>query len=292
MRTPDQRGVAWVWDQQSVWSQAADRAKRSIGRARTAGLALGVLGACAGTAASQLIGDHEGAGKALAFLAAVAMGLVPLIVRAAGPQQIRDWTRMRSLSEELKGEVYTCQARVASYRAEDAHQVLLERADRLTADASDLATHTSGITPRPRPLPGVSDVDSYVRLRVTGQVERYYRPRALAMRRKATLVRRAELALATTATVLGAVSGTFGAAWATAWVATVATVAAGVTAHAAASRYAYQELEFSRTAAELERLTHHRPQTADQATDDAFVSQCERVISAQNEGWMTKWLSE
>ncbi|WP_405743739.1 hypothetical protein OG422_18285 [Streptomyces sp. NBC_01525] len=42
----------------------------------------------------------------------------------------------------------------------------------------------------------------------------------------------------------------------------------------------------------MESLTAHRCEDADPATDDAFVGQCERVISAQNEGWMAKWLSE
>jgi hypothetical protein len=60
---------------------------------------------------------------------------------------------------------------------------------------------------------------------------------------------------------------------------------ATVTAHAAASRYAYQELEFSRTATELESLATRRAQVGAPDTDDAFVNQSERVISAQNEGW-------
>lgn len=285
-------GIAWVWDRQSVWSQAADRAKRSITRARTAGLVLGVVGACAGTAAAQVIPEHEGAGKALAFLAAVAMGLAPLAARPAGPQHIRDWTRMRSLSEDLKSEIYTCLAGVAPFRGEDPSQALLARAARVIADASDLAAHTSDLTPRPRPLPAVSDVDSYIQVRLTGQIKDYYRPRAASMRRRTGQIRRTELTLAVAAAVLGAVSGTFGAAWATAWVATVAAVTAAVTAHAAASRYAYQELEFSRTAVELESLVSRRSQADGPAAEDAFVSQCERVISAQNEGWMTKWLTE
>lgn len=284
--------VQWIWDRQSVWSQAADHAKRAIGRARTIALVLGVTGACAGTAAAQIMARSDEAGKTLAFLAAVAVGLVPLATKRAGPQQVRDWTRLRSLSEELKSEVYAYLARVGSYRDADAPQMLLDRAGQVLTDASDLAGHTVTFAPRRRALPAVTDVGSYLELRVAGQVKGYYRPRAAHMRRRSTQVRRAELALAAIAAVLGAVSGAFGAGWAAAWVATVATVAAAVTAHAAASRYAYQELEFSRTAAELESLMARRAEDADPATDEAFVGQCERVISVQNEGWMTKWLTE
>jgi hypothetical protein len=42
----------------------------------------------------------------------------------------------------------------------------------------------------------------------------------------------------------------------------------------------------------LESLMARRAEDADPAADDAFVGQCEQVISAQNEGWMAKLLSE
>jgi hypothetical protein len=65
--------------------------------------------------------------------------------------------------------------------------------------------------------------------------------------------------------------------------------------HAAASRYAYQELEFARTTAELESLLVRRTEAAAKVSpeaDDGFVTHCEQVISAQNEGWMTKWAAK
>ncbi|MGQ5640865.1 MULTISPECIES: SLATT domain-containing protein [unclassified Streptomyces] len=78
------------------------------------------------------------------------------------------------------------------------------------------------------------------------------------------------------------------------WVAVTVTVSAAVVTHAAASRYDYQQLEFSRTAAELEFLHAQwaamRERTPE--SDDAFVTQCEHVISVQNEGWMAKWSEE
>jgi hypothetical protein len=52
-------------------------------------------------------------------------------------------------------------------------------------------------------------------------------------------------------------------------------------------------LEFSRTAAELERLlARHAVGEQSPETDDAFVRRCEHVISTQNEAWMTKWASD
>src|SRR5690606_11615397 len=78
-------GVRWAWDRQSVWSQAADRVKRSIERYRAAGLILGIIGACAATAATQLMAWSSGTGKALALLSAVAVGFIPLTTKYAGP---------------------------------------------------------------------------------------------------------------------------------------------------------------------------------------------------------------
>jgi hypothetical protein len=284
-----------LWDQQSVWSQAADRVKRSIGKARTAGLILGIAAAGFATAASQVMVWSAPLGKTLAFLAAVAAGLAPPAAARSGPRSIRDWTRLRSVSEALKSEIYTYLARVDPYRAADATKVLIERIDRLHADTSDLIHHTINLAPAQRPLPAVTDVDSYADVRLKTQISDYYRPRAAHMSRRMTLVRRAGLALAATAAVLSAVSAVFGVNQASGWVATITTVTAAVTTHAAASRYAYQELEFARTTAELESLLVRRTEATAKVgpeADDGFVTHCEQVISAQNEGWMTKWAAK
>lgn len=276
-----------VWDRQSVWSQAADAAKKTIGRARATGLALGIATAALSTVGAQLMDGQSALGRILTFAAAVSAGLVPLAAGQSGASALRDWTRLRSVSEALKSEVYVCLARADAYRSGDAARTLLERADRLVADTADLVHRTGGLVPRRRPLPEVFDVDSYLAVRVTGQIHDYYRPRAALMTRRFTAVRRCELVLAGAAAVLGGLAAVFGMDRAAVWVATVTTMSATVTAHAAAARYAYQELEFSRTAAELDSLLTRRG--TDGRSDDAFVSQCELVISAQNEAWMAKW---
>jgi hypothetical protein len=75
-----------LWDLQSVWSQGADRVKRSIGKARTAGLVLGIAAAGLATAASQVMAWSAPLGKTLAFVAAVAAGLAPPAAARSGPQ--------------------------------------------------------------------------------------------------------------------------------------------------------------------------------------------------------------
>ncbi|MGW3950426.1 DUF4231 domain-containing protein [Streptomyces sp. NPDC004752] len=285
--------VRQVWDQQSVWSQAADSAKAAIGRARAFGLTLGIVAAALSTLGSQVMSWQSVPGRALVMLAAISAGLVPLATTWSGPAALREWTRLRSVSEALKSEVCTCLAGAGAYRTGGAG-TLLDRAHRILADAGDLAHLTIGLAPRQRPLPDIADVESYAAVRLAGQIRDYYRPRAVLMSRRCAVVRRSELFLAAAAVVLGAVTAAFGVDQPALWVGTITTVSAAVTAHAAAARYAYQELEFSRTAAELDRLLTRwsARQRSDAAADDGFVSRCELVISAQNEAWMAKWAAD
>ncbi|WP_111601043.1 DUF4231 domain-containing protein [Streptomyces sp. Amel2xB2] len=283
-----------IWDQQSVWSQAADRRKSAIGRARALALTLGIAAAVLGTAASQTMDAYGAAGKTLAFAAALAAGLVPLAAGRAGPAAIRDWTLLRSVSEAIKNEAYVFLAGVAPYRGPAASAVLRDRVDRLRADAADLLPHTEGITPVPRTPPEVTDVDSYIQRRVRQQIDGYYRPKSAAMGRRLTLVRRAELLLGCAGAVLGAVSGAYEVEAAAAWVAVATLIGAAVSTHAVTSRYAYQQIEYARTADELDRLiTSWRSEpTSSPAAADAFVDRCERVVSVLNDSWMIKWTTE
>ncbi|MGW3636071.1 hypothetical protein ACWD7F_39305 [Streptomyces sp. NPDC005122] len=57
-------------------------------------------------------------------------------------------------------------------------------------------------------------------------------------------------------------------------------------------RYAHQHLQFTRTAHELERLLMRWEQQRGESSAhlaEEFVSDCEAVISVQNEAWMVRW---
>ncbi|KUM78123.1 DUF4231 domain-containing protein [Streptomyces curacoi] len=284
--------TAAVWDQQSIWSQSADRLKASVGRARLWALALGTAAAALGAAASQAMGWNSLLGKALAFAAAAAAGTAPVVALRGGPNRLSDWTRLRAVSEALKTEVYTYLAGVGAYRdAASAPALLAERSRRYRSDAVNLVHYTAGVSARQRPVPAVVDADSYVEHRLRRQITSYYRPKAQAMHRKVRFVERTELALGCFGGVLAAASGAFSVDWVAAWVAVVASISIAVTAHAVAQRYAYQHLEFTRTAEELERLLERWTTATERSEDftDAFVSECEGVISIQNEAWMIRW---
>ncbi|MFD7281617.1 DUF4231 domain-containing protein [Streptomyces sp. NPDC059862] len=275
-----------------MWSQAAGQLKEQVVRARVTALALGVTAAALGTAASQTVTWNEAVGRTLAFAAAVAAGCAPLMGQRGGPGRVSDWTRLRAVSEALKAELYMYLAGVGAYRGnESGSDLLRERARRFVADGGDLLRHTTGITAVERPVPEVRDVESYVEHRLRQQLEGYYRPRAAYMHRKVRLHERIEFALGALGAVMAAVAATWGVEQIAAWVAVAASIGVAVTAHALAQRYAYQQLEFTRTGEELERLLERwsaEPEPAPEAAD-RFVAECEHVISVQNEAWMIRW---
>ena len=287
----DQSTVQDVWGQQSVWSQVANRMKTSISRTQSTALALtigsAVLGALAGTS-----GVPAPAASVLAVVAAVGVGLVPVLRPRWSGAVLRDWTRARSVSEALKSEVYLYLAGAGDYAGADRDARLTTATDTVVDNASDLLRHTTGIEPVRRELPGVGDHDSYFQIRVDGQIDGFYRSRARQMQIWLSRFRRAELVLAVAGVVLGAVAARFPGWGLGIWIAVVTTVTAAVAAHIAAARYDYQLVEYLRTAGELARLRRAAGRTTSPAEVDDLVRQCERIISIQNEGWMAKLASD
>jgi hypothetical protein len=280
--------VGELWKQQSVWSQTANRMKASIGRARSAALALTVGGAVLATLATLLPATQATASAVLAITAAVAVGLVPVLRPWCTGPVLRDWTRARSVSEALKSEIYLHLARAGDYRSEDRERRLRDNADQAQQQAYDLLRYSVDIQPVQRALPEVHDYASYLRVRVDGQIDGYYRPRARQLQKRLRQFRRVELALAVTGVVLGALAASLAEWGLSAWIAVVTTISAVVAAHVAATRYEYQLIEYLRTADELSRLRRDAAATTSLAELDQHVVCCERIISVQNEGWMAK----
>ncbi|MEV4620493.1 DUF4231 domain-containing protein [Asanoa sp. NPDC049573] len=279
------RGTAeWAWDQQSRWSQAADAAKAAIVRSRVIVLVLTLVAASAGTVGSQV---DDAWSKVLAGVAAVTLAASSVLIRGTSAKKVAEWTRIRSVSEALKAEVYHYQAGVAPYRDANRADELERRTSGSIDDAGDLVARSEGFVPVARPLPAVSDVTSYARERVEKQLNGYYRPKAKRMRvlaaryvRTATV---ASVAVAAASALSVAVDADLSV-----WVAVVTTFSASLLAFSTAQRYSYQQLEFSRTATQLDRLLSAFHGADDPERADRFVAECERVISVSNEAWMAK----
>jgi SMODS and SLOG-associating 2TM effector domain 1/Protein of unknown function (DUF4231) len=285
--TPDALTV--VWREQNRWSQAADQQKRRIERARAAALVLAVSGAVLGTAAAQLARPSPVTGRILAFLSAFAIALAALAQRGASGKAVQDWTRLRSISEALKAEMYSYLAGVGRYRGADGLRRLLDRVERLESDAGVVNAHLAGVQPVERDLPAVHDVDSYLAVRVRGQIADYYRPKEASVARRAGWFRRLQWVLGVTGAGLAALAGTLSTQAIAPWIGVLTTISAAVAAHAAAGRFEFQQLEYARTANELERLIARRGGTGG---DEELVERAEQIISVQNDGWMVRWVTD
>ncbi|HTZ29727.1 MAG TPA: DUF4231 domain-containing protein [Streptosporangiaceae bacterium] len=278
-----------IWDKQSVWSQAADRMKAGIERARAAALGLTIMAAVLTTLATQVASLSSAVGKALAIAAAVSVGLAPVARSRLAAVPLADWTRARSVSEGLKSEMYTYLAGAGEYRGDGRDQQLGARTQQVLTDADDLIRHTAGLGPVKRSLPHISDAGTYLTGRLDPQLD-WYSMRAGTLRTKLAWVRYVLIALSALGVALAALAATLALTAAAAWVAVATTVGTAVAAYAAASRYEYQLVEYLRTAAQLERLrTGWTTGSHDTAAADAFVLGSEQVISVQNEAWMAKW---
>lgn len=278
--------VEHAWRQQRIWSAVARGLKRDLQRGRDLVLTLTVIGALL-SAAAVVAELKTTPGKVLAAAGAAAVALAGIARQRSGQDAVRAWTRSRSVAEGLKSEVYLYQARVGDYDTSERDRTLDKRVEAIERAAADLTPLKAGIDADTRPLPAVSDTESYVRERIASQITDYYRPQAADLRRRIARLRAVELGLAVTGALVGAAAAVFETDNVAVWVPVVTTVAAAVAAHGAAERYEFMLVEYTRTADELERLRERRGTAAD-FSDDELIRAAEHVISVQNEGWMVK----
>lgn len=281
--------VEWAWQRQSVWSQTAGRLKTGPSRLRTALLALTVVAAALALAGSQLKGASLPASVTLTVTAAVALAAVGLLRSRTNVEQVRRWTRARSVSEAIKTEVFLFLTQSGRYAGADRETKLEAEIQRLEREAADLHRYTSGIQPRKRSLPAIHDVDTYLDVRVReSQLENYYEPNAAKLRRRIGQLKAVEVTLALVAAGLAAVAAISPSVGA--WAAVVTTAGGAVTAYIAAQRYEFLWIEYSRTTSELRRLLERRTAADGTAlSGPELVAACEEVISVQNQAWMAKW---
>jgi hypothetical protein len=282
----------YAYDRQSVWSQTADNLKAGPDRLRTWRLGLTVAAAVLALAGSQVKSVSTPAAVTLAIIAAAAMAAVGYTRWRASPQQAKRWTQARSVSEALKTEVFLFLCSGGDYQSGDRVARLRAEVKRLEDDAVAVSPYTLGIMARMRDLPAVSDIESYLDLRVRKlQLADYYVPKAAAMKQRMDRLKLVEVTLALV--VAGLAAAAIASASVAAWAAVATTASGAVAAYIAAERYEFLWIEYSRTAVQLQRLLdlHESGDPAAPAGPD-LAAACEQVISIQNEAWMAKWGEE
>jgi hypothetical protein len=261
-------------------------------KARRLLLALTVAGSALALAGSQLKPVNEVAGVGLAVVAAVAMAAVGLLGGQRSAEQVRRWTRARSVSEAIKNEVFLFLASVDRYSGPDAGQRLDAEVQRLESGDSELLAWAQGLKPASRSLPAVHDLETYLEVRVRGsQLNGFYEPKAELMWRRLRALKRTGVVLALAAAALAALTSV--APHVGAWAAVVSTATGAVAAFAASEHYEMLWVEYRRTAEELRRLVERRTAVDGSALSDSqLVARCEEVIALQNQTWMAKWGKE
>jgi hypothetical protein len=285
-----------TWQAQARWSATANELKRHLNWARTLVLLLTIAGAALVTLGGSVAGFDQTSGKVLGAAGAVALALAPLIGKnSAGRSNVEDWVRARSASEGLKTQLYFYLTKVGAYAdptKADAQIVL--RREALLEKVNDLAPRAQRVKPTVKEFPPVIDVQTYIDHRLREQIEGFYDPRALEMATRLTWSRRVEYTLTLTAASLGAIAAGVSSRQPALWVPVVTTVAAAVTAHIASERYEIQIVSYSATARKLTSLREQWPNATDEAGNvlvgQGFVTECENVISSENQGWMAGWI--
>lgn len=285
--------VEWAWERQSVWSQMADRLKAGPSKARWWALVLTVAISATAVTASQVTPHQHALGVGIAIAGALAAGLLAGIHVIQGADAVHSWTRARSVSEQLKTEVYLYLCHAGRYDAGDGDQRLRAEVNRMESDGADLLnTRAVGLAPAERDPPVISDVEDYLEKRVrVSQITNYYSKNAGVIAARLRLVKGIQVALSMAAaalTALAAVSASIAA-----WAAVVTTASTALLSYAASERLEFLLMEYNRTASELRRLAEQRAAPdGSPLSDKALVEACENVISVQNQGWMAKWGSE
>lgn len=292
MTAPTVPAVEYAWERQNVWSQAANQLKAGPQWRWRLRMSLTVAAAALALAASQLKPVSAAASVALAAAAAAVLAGVGLLRSQQDIEQTRRWTQARSVSEAIKADVFTFLAQSGEGQPADRQEREKEldiQIQRLEREAGDLLPYTQGIQAETRRLPAVSDVETYLDVRVRqSQLKKYYEPNAARLRKQLRWAKAVEVGLALVAAALAAVaalSPNVGA-----WAAVVTTAVGAFTAYVASERFEFLWIEYSRTGSELRRLLDRRTAADGHLLAGMdLVKECEDVISVQNQAWMAKW---
>jgi hypothetical protein len=275
-----------VWLGHRQWSKAADTAQKSVSQWRLWNLVLLVLGAVVAAFAAQtwLV---SGAAAALAAVSAALLATAGLVQGAMlSADNTSRWTDARAASEALKAETYRYLTGVKPYAGPD-------RAERLQAQLDTVQTRAQRLLPDQQlaavdagRLPPVGTFERYVEERAQKQAS-WHKDKAVQHRKSARTLRFYQLAATAAGAVLAAIAGALPGAHLAAWTAAATTIAAAFGTHLAARQHQRIATSYAATADQLERLivgVDVKTVSADRQAQ--FVADVERVLAAQNEGWL------
>lgn len=282
------------WGQYKAWDETALKHQKALSAWRLRVLLLGVAAAVLGAASDpRAVPWPEGWAtwgvprSAFGVAGGVVLGLAAFLTRELlGPEREGGWLRARAAAEAYKREGYLLAAGVPPYDG-PMTRALLDRGRGILAGVGDLQEEAVEGEKRREGMPTYPlSVDGYVEQRLEDQIG-YYRRRAGAHRAVVKRVRTLTAVLGVAAVVLGTLGGGAGV-----WLIVVTTVTASLAGYLYANRLQYLVGSYTAAARNLDALRvgwETFRAEADDAERDRFILDCEAVLSAENQSWITEW---
>jgi hypothetical protein len=269
--------VARAWAEQEAWSRKAGEHKRQVVALRLVVLGCLLSGAVGAVGAAQLTAGPRWAAALVAGATAAVVAIGTWLRKQLEPEERKQWTHARRRSESLKSEVCRYLVGAGPYRRADGEQRLKRHVDAVLP----LTTAAAGTK-----SPEITGIASYAQLRVRNQITHHV---SKADRYETYLKRSrlAEFAFGVAATVLAAI-GTVVGGYVVVWIGVFTTIAGAITAHITLTGYEHLVVRYRRTADDLHRLLTALADQPDEAAQDLFVAECERVLAQQNDDWVAQ----
>ena len=288
-----QSALEFIWGQYRVWTATSRAYKARLSRWRRVVSILGSAGAVFGVLSAQQWIQWDRLWPPLPGALGVT-GAVLLALAAYFSKEILSfdcegrWIRARAAAEALKREAYLLLARVPPYDG----VISLGRVSEITRAVDGLEYERLTPEQKRAGLPAAPlTVDDYLRVRVEGQVNNFYEPKAAENRAVARRIRTVSMALGALAVILSGL----GYVWVgiPAFAAVVTTITTALAASLYAGRYQYLVVSYMATARKLEELRVawqvSGKTDADTAERNRLILDCEGVFATENGAWMAEW---
>lgn len=293
---PRRAALEHFWRQYGVWDRTAVKQQKSLARWRLCVLLIGVAAAVVAALSDPRALPWPDAWptwglsrSVLGSAGGVLLGVAAFLTRELlGPEREGRWLRARAAAEALKRESYLLAASAPPYDG-PVTRALLDRGRKILEGVGSLQEEqaATGDDPLKGMPPCPLSADAYVAHRVEDQIG-YYRGKAA---RHGAVVKRVR-ALTAVLGVLGFALGALGSGWAGVWVVVVTTVTASLAGYLYANRLQFLVNSYMAAARNLEALRagwETFGASADAAERDRFILDCEAVLSAENQSWMSEW---
>lgn len=216
-----------AWNEYRGWAKRARALQQDAAHSNRRAFIVAGLAAVAGCAAGQF-GDAGLPGRILAFTAAAAAGLTPVLGRdILNARREAGWIKARAAAEALKSECFRFAAGLDPYAEPDRRMdVFARRRKALAKPATD-----AGLSPLPDPAtddarrpPVPLALDWYIKNRLHEQRDGFYGKGQTRHERDMTRVRTITLGLSITGVLIGAGAAVFNAATLAPWVSALSAI--------------------------------------------------------------------